>query len=62
LFLCDNLPHKARSAKVESGFAPGSRFKLKKTHDLIAKPLTLWRIMRCGATNRKSRIGTESVG
>jgi hypothetical protein len=28
---CDNLPHKARSAKVESGFAPGSRFKSKKS-------------------------------
>jgi hypothetical protein len=36
---------RARSAKVEAGFA-SDRALITKTHNLFAKPLTLWRIMR----------------
>lgn len=35
----------ARSAKVEAGFA-SDRARIIMAHDLVAKPLTLWRIMR----------------
>ena len=35
----------ARSAKVEAGFA-SDRARIMMAHDLLAKPLTLWRIMR----------------
>jgi hypothetical protein len=36
----------ARSAKVETGFASDRAPNTGMAHDLIAKPLTLWRIMR----------------
>jgi hypothetical protein len=31
---------------VDTGFASGRALKIKLAHDLIAKPLTLWRVMR----------------
>jgi len=36
----------ARSAKVGCGFASDGAPNIKIAHDLDAKPLTLWRIMR----------------
>jgi len=36
----------ARSAKVVPGFASDRAPNQRKAHDLFAKPLTLWRIMR----------------
>jgi hypothetical protein len=43
---------RARSAKVEAGFA-SDRAQLLKTHNLFAKPLTLWRIMCCAIGKRE---------
>jgi hypothetical protein len=37
---------RARSAKVETGFASDRAPFTRRAHDLIAKPSTLWRIMR----------------
>jgi hypothetical protein len=36
----------ARSAKVDPGFASDRAPIIEDAHDLFAKPLTLWRIMR----------------
>jgi hypothetical protein len=38
---------------VDSGFASDRALKYQNAHDLVAKPLTLWRIMRraCDASS-----------
>jgi hypothetical protein len=37
---------RSRSAKVDPGFASDRAQNIENAHDLFAKPLTLWRIMR----------------
>jgi len=42
---------RAQSAKVESGLRPIAVQFIESAHDLFAKPLTLWRIMRYAAAS-----------
>jgi hypothetical protein len=51
--------NRARPAKVDAGFASGRALKIKVAHDLIAKPLTLWRVMRCN-WKRSNPAGKKS--
>src|SRR6266851_6712669 len=53
---------RARSAKVAYWFCVRSRSKSPRTHDLIAKPLTPWRIMRSSAGRKVVRFGANHVG
>src|SRR6266404_7620031 len=50
---------RARSAKC---VLIRSRSKSPRTHDLIAKPLILWRIMRSSAGRKVVRFGANHVG
>jgi hypothetical protein len=53
------MASRARSAKVESGFASDRALSYESAHDLITKPLTLWWIMREGPA---MLIRSEIVG
>jgi hypothetical protein len=47
---------------VEAGFAPGRALNYRKAHDLIAKPLTLWRIMRVALLDNSAASVTGEGG